>query len=98
MRVEYHPSTATDLNRAIAFYESLRAGLGDECRAEIYAAIERISGLPKRFPIVQGKIRRCFVNRFPFSVLFRYMEAEGRVRVLVIRHHRQRAGYGLRRR
>ena len=98
MRLEYHPSTTTDLNRAIAFYESLRPGLGDDCRAEIYAAIEQIIELPRRFPIVQGNIRRCFVTRFPLSVLFRYLESEARIRILVIRHHRQRPGFGLRRR
>ena len=42
MRLEYYPSTITDLNRAIEFYEGQRPDLGAEGRAEVYAAIERV--------------------------------------------------------
>lgn len=98
MKVEYHPSTTTDLNEAIEYYDTQEPGLGDRCRAEVYAAIDRIVGAPQRYPVITGNIRRCFVNRFPFSVLYRYFENDGRVRILVIRHHRRRPSFGLRRR
>ena len=35
MKVEYHPGTIIDLNRAIDFYEQRRIGLGGELRNEI---------------------------------------------------------------
>ena len=41
-RVEYHPKTAAELNRAVARYNDLRQGLGDGLRFEVYAAIDRI--------------------------------------------------------
>jgi plasmid stabilization system protein ParE len=93
MKLEYHPSTATELNRAIKFYEGQRPGLGAECRAEIYAAIERAQQSPKRYRIIGEDIYRCFVRRFPFSILYRVIDDEV-VRILVIRHHRQRQSYG----
>ena len=93
MRLEYHPSTVSDLNRAIRFYEGQRPGLGAECRAEIYAAIERVHQSPKHYRIIGEDIYRCFVRRFPFSILYRVIDEE-LVRILVIRHHRQRPGYG----
>lgn len=97
MKLEYHPATVTDLNRAIDFYNSLHPGLGVECRAEVYGAINRIRESPTRYRIVEGEVRRCLVRRFPFSILYRVIGADV-VRVLVIRHHRQRPGFGQARR
>ena len=97
MRLEYHPSTITDLNRAIESYEGQRPGLGAECRAEVYAAIERVHQSPKRHRIIGEDIHRCFVRRFPFSILYRVIDDEV-IRILVIRHHRQRPSYGRSRR
>ena len=97
MIVEYHPLTASDLNRAVSYYNRQRQGLGEELRAEVYETIARIRSNPLQFVIVERAIRRAFVHRFPYSVLFRVVNDET-VRVLVIRHHRRRPGFGLSRR
>lgn len=97
MRLEYHASTAADLNRAIAFYETQRPGLGAECRAEVYDAIDRIQESPVRYRIVERDVRRCLVHRFPFSILYRVI-GDDLVRILVVRHHRQHPSFGQSRR
>ncbi|OGA55841.1 MAG: hypothetical protein A3F74_01875 [Betaproteobacteria bacterium RIFCSPLOWO2_12_FULL_62_58] len=97
MRVEYHPLTITDLNNAVAYYNQQRPGLGDEFRTEVHAAIERVCGNPSQHAIVERGIRRGFVHRFPYSILFR-LSNEETIRILVIRHHRRRPGFGLDRR
>ena len=97
MKVEYHPLTTSDLNNAVAYYNSQQAGLGDELRTEVYAAIERVLASPTQFSVVSKSIRRCLVHRFPYAVLFR-IESTETLRVLVIRHHRRHPGFGLRRR
>ena len=97
MRVEYHPKTAAELNSAIARYNDLRPGLGDGLRLEVYAAIDRVLANPRQFAIVERDIRRCFIHRFPYSILFRLIK-EDLVRVLVIRHHRRHPRFGLGRR
>ena len=96
MILEYHPLTVSDLNNAISYYNQQRAGLGEEFRSEIHAAIETIRTNPFRFSVVEQDIRRCFVRRFPYGILFRIINDE-KVRVLIIRHHRRRPGFGLRR-
>ena len=95
MIVEYHPLTASDLNRAVSYYKRQRPG--EELRAEVYETIALIRSNPLQFVIVERAIRRAFVHRFPYSVLFRVVNDET-VRVLVIRHHRRRPGFGLSRR
>ena len=94
MRIEYHPRTAAELNKAIARYNDLRQGLGEELRLEVYAAIDRILANPRQFAVVERDVRRCFVHRFPYSILFRFVE-ENTVRVLAIRHHRRHPRFGL---
>ena len=74
MRLEYHPSTITDLNLAIEFYEGQRPGLGAECRAEVYAATTRVQQSPKRHRIIGEDMHRCFVHRFPFSIIYRVID------------------------
>ena len=97
MIVQYHPLTASDLNRAVSYYNRQRPGLGGEFRNEVYAAIDRVGSNPFQFPIVERDIRRGFVHRFPYAVLFRVLN-DGTVRILVIRHHRRHPSFGLRRR
>ena len=97
MRVEYHPGTIIDLNRAIDFYEQKRIGLGGELRNEIYQTIARIAANPLIYRPIAGQMRRCFVHRFPFSILYRVVDGD-LLRVLVIRHHRQHSEFGLERR
>ncbi len=97
MIVDYHPLTVSDLNSAVAYYNRQRPGLGDDFRSEIYATVDRIRSNPHQFPAVEHGIRRGFVRRFPYSVVFRVVNVDT-VRVLVIRHHRRRATFGLTRR
>jgi plasmid stabilization system protein ParE len=96
MRVEYHPEAAEDLNGATDHHNSIRAGLGDKLRVEVYGAIERLAQNPSQYRIVESEIRRCFVHRFPYSVLFRVVSPD-LVRILAIRHHRQHEQFGLQR-
>ena len=97
MIVDYHPLTVSDLNSAVSYYNRQRPGLGDEFRSEIYATIDRVRSNPLHFQVVERDIRRGFVHRFPYSVLFRVVNDET-VRVLVIRHHRRHPSFGLTRR
>lgn len=97
MRVEYHAQAASDLNSAVAYYNDRRDGLGDALRVEVYSAIDRICLNPSRYGKIDGGARRCFVHRFPYSVLFRTI-GDDAVRILVIRHHRRHPGFGMRRR
>jgi plasmid stabilization system protein ParE len=75
------------------YYDRQRAGLGDALRAEVYLAIEQVRSNPLQFAIVEKGIRRCFVHRFPYAVLFRIL-GDDLIRILVIRHHRRHQNLG----
>ena len=97
MKVEFHPSTAGDVNEGASFYRRARPGLESEFRHEIDAGIDRIANSPLLYPLVEAQIRRCIVHRFPYSILFRVVDADC-VRVLVIRHHKRHPQFGSTRR
>lgn len=62
MIVRYHPLTASDLNRAVSYYNRQRPGLGDEFRSEIYATIDRIRSSPLQFLAVEHTIRGLLLH------------------------------------
>lgn len=92
MKVEYHPLTTSDLNEAANHYNEQKNNLGNEFRAEVYAAMKRVRENPYLYAEVVG-VRRALVKRFPYSVVYRIINGE-RLRFLLIRHHRRHQDHG----
>lgn len=97
MRLEFHPSTATDVRQATVYYEQQRRGLGAHFLSEPDKAIAQLARAPLAFPLVDGQVRRSIVMRFPYVVLYRVLEPDA-LRVLVIRHHKRDPQIGMERR
>lgn len=77
-----------ELEQAAAWYEEQRAGLGDEFVAEVKRVLLRIAQAPSFATaplktLAGGVIRREFVARFPYVVVF--VDAESVRRVIMIR-------------
>ena len=96
MNVEIIPQAKADVAEAAKYYRDRRSGLDDEFLAEFDAAVATIASDPMRFEQVRAGIRRCFLDRFPYGIYFRMPEA-GTVRIIVVRHHSRRPGFGIRR-
>jgi toxin ParE1/3/4 len=80
-RVTIRPNAEMDLREAWMWYESKRAGLGDQLLIEISAAIHRLETDPERRPFYYRDFRRLLARRFPYKLFYR---VEGR-RVIVFR-------------
>ena len=80
---------------AARWYEQNRAGLGLEFLTAVDAAVARIEENPRigsRPPGVDDEdIRRVFVRRFPYHVV--YIELPDRLQVLAVAHDRRRPAY-----
>ena len=91
-RVIIRPNAEADVREAWLWYESQRAGLGDELLIDIRAAIRRLENDPERRPFYYRDFRRLLTRRFPYKLFYR---VEGdRVIVFRILHakreHRRR--------
>ena len=80
---------------AARWYEQHQVGLGLEFVAALDAAVARIEENPRvgsRPPGVDDQlIRRVFVRRFPYHVV--YIALPDRVQVLAVAHDRRRPAY-----
>ena len=71
MKFYFHEEAQTEFDKAVAYYEECRSGLGLEFSQEVYAAIARVVQFPEAWSPMTKNIRRCLVNRFPFGVIYR---------------------------
>jgi plasmid stabilization system protein ParE len=91
MRYEFHPQARAEYLAAIAYYEGRQPGLGARFAFEIENVIQRIVEAPQRWRIIEGEIRRCLANKFPYGVL--YSIERSYVLVLAVMHHSRKPGY-----
>ena len=91
MSFSFHPEAEIEFNQAIDYYEDCRNGLGYEFSIEVLYAIERAVSYPKTWFLIQGKIRRSLVNRFPYAIL--YTELKNEVYILAVMNLHKKPGY-----
>lgn len=96
MRVSLHPKVSSDVRAIMEYYRAVAGPpLADEFYREWRELVLRAAERPGSFAAREGGLRRANLPRFPYHFLFRL---DGTVmRVLVVRHHRQRPSFGARR-
>jgi plasmid stabilization system protein ParE len=75
-RVLFRPGAAAELDEAYKWYELQRAGLGDEFLQAAQALVARVADNPLAFPAVHRDRRRAVFHRFPYSLIYRVIEAD----------------------
>ena len=75
-------SAVEDLAEAYSWYETQRAGLGDEFLDEVGKTILSISRHPLSHAIAMKGTRRALVHRFPYSVFYDVLADEIIVRCI----------------
>ncbi|MGH6690922.1 MAG: type II toxin-antitoxin system RelE/ParE family toxin [Gammaproteobacteria bacterium] len=79
------PRAERDIQSAYEWYESQRAGLGNEFLAALRERLEVVHGHPESSPVIYRGIRRAVVSRFPYFIF--YVARPERVAVLAVLHH-----------
>jgi plasmid stabilization system protein ParE len=85
--LSFRPEAEAEAAEARAWYESKRAGLGDEFLLALDAAIESILRNPLQHPVARTTVRRAVMRRFPYALFF-VVEGD-RVTVLAVFHGRR---------
>ncbi len=68
MKFYFHPEAETEFFEAISYYEDCEPGLGEEFSLEIVSTVRNILSCPYAWPVLEGDVHRCLVNRFPYGV------------------------------
>ena len=94
MDLIFHRLVQRDLRIVLRYYEE-EAGveLADRFFDELGRLVREIEQNPQKFHLINDEIRRANLERFPYHLLFK---CTGEViRVLVLRHDKQRPEFGL---
>jgi plasmid stabilization system protein ParE len=70
LALHFHPRVRTEMDEAYAWYESQRAGRGEDFLAAVREALDQIQEYPEMHPTVHRDIRRILIRRFPYGVYF----------------------------
>jgi toxin ParE1/3/4 len=94
--VRFDPEAEEELFAAVSWYQGHRPGLGVELMDAVQEAMRRITQTPASLGLAPGVstslgVRRCPLQRFPYSLVF--LELSEEIRVLAVAHHRRRPGY-----
>lgn len=96
MRLEYHDAALRDVLEPKQHYRSQNPAAALRFEDELDAAIAAILAAPKRSAIWRRGMRRFLMRKFPFAICYIYLSPD-LVRIVIVRHHSQRRGFGTRR-
>jgi plasmid stabilization system protein ParE len=80
-----------ELVSAAMYYEEQASGLGIAFLRQVGIALADIKAHPARWPVLRWDIRRRFVSRFPYAVLYRDDPRE--IVILAVMHLRRQPHY-----
>jgi len=71
-RLTVRRKAESDIDAALALYESQEPSVGVRFLREIDSAIDLITNQPELFAPVHRDIRRAILNKFPFGIFYVY--------------------------
>ena len=69
MKYEFHPEALQDYAEAVQFF--VQYDKHQDFIDTIENSIFRIVGAPRRWPLVEGKIRRYLTSKFSYAIFYR---------------------------
>lgn len=90
-RLSFHPKAKIEMVESARFYEAEQVELGKHFLESVHVATQKIRLFPSIFQCVEGNVRRCRVERFPFGVVFR--EERDEIQIIAVVHFKRDPGY-----
>ena len=91
MNIEISEFAQKELEDAVLYYELELYGLGRKFKEEVRKAIKRIKKYPTSWPPERGEVRKCFVSKFPYKILYSIQKQN--IIILAIAHQHRKPGY-----
>lgn len=70
MKIKIHELAVAEFEEAIDWYEQQLKGLGDRFKKSVMAQIKNIRMHPNWFLIEEENIRKAYIPKFPYKILF----------------------------
>jgi mRNA-degrading endonuclease RelE of RelBE toxin-antitoxin system len=91
VKVRFIKAARNELDGAIRYYNGERDGLGEDFKAEVDAALDRIEFWPSAWSRVSPTARLCKTKRFPYGLV--YFVDDDEIVVIAVAHLHRRQGY-----
>ena len=93
LEIEVHPQVYSELEDARSWYEEHAENLGNEFLEEVDRAVHTIKDSPTTWSWYDKtqKIRRFFVHRFPYAVIYRLTSSA--IQIIAVMHLRRHPDY-----
>jgi plasmid stabilization system protein ParE len=88
MKISFLDAAQFEFDDTIDYYDEQQPGLGFEFAEEVEQALERINHYPEAWSPLSLRVRRCLVNRFPYSVIYE-VRSELLIIVAIQNHHQE---------
>lgn len=88
-QVRFTPLTDADVAETYAWYEAARPQLGEDFLRELQRTLGFVVAYPEGCPNVHRGLRRALLNRFPYSLYYRLIDAESVIEVRACLHQSQ---------
>lgn len=91
LKFSYFPEARRELYEALRFYRDADKSVADRFLRECSSAIKQIMRDPLASVVISGNTRRKILDKFPFSIIYRFESNE--IRIVALCHHRREPGY-----
>lgn len=91
----YHPAARAEAKRAVEFYRAQSLGVAERFVEFLDEAVKLVLSEPLIGHPVRGGCRRTVFKRFPYSLIYRFVEGE--IQIVAVMHQRRKPGYWLKR-
>ena len=91
-----HESAEREIEEESDFYDLESIGLGNVFIDDVQKAIDNISQFPEAATLVQDKLRKKMLSKFPYALF--YATYPDRIRILAVAHQKRRPYYWRKRR
>jgi len=93
MNYSFLPEAEKELYEQALYYNEQELGLGNEFLDEVEFAITRILETPYSWTEIEKGIRRILTRRFPFGVLYHYIEEQSEILIIAVMNTNREPGY-----
>lgn len=88
MKVRFLKPAQSEVDAAIAWYDSQSRSLGTQSLDDLDRSVRRITAYPLSSSKIEGGLRRCFLSRFPYGIIYG-IDSETVVVIAVAHLHRE---------
>ena len=88
MKVRFLKPAQSEVDDAVAWYDSQSRGLGIQFLDDIDRVIRRIAAYPLSSMEIEQDLRRCLLSRFPYGIIYG-IDSETIIVVAVAHLHRE---------